>query len=254
MSDSSGDDDLLTGEHRSGNEKKQRSSKKKRRSVSKKTSNNGENIEPENVEKSENEDDKKMQAMRSRIKSRERQVAENEPELHIIGEIDGGVDFGKGVCCRWKIDHGAMWEHLGGFLEGQTQVDYPLDGDNAVWSHPIDLHFVSKGLQGWPRILMQVWKMDENGRLSLQGYGFTHIPNCAGYFELDVATWRPVGTLKEEIAAKFLGTTPQLRDIDVLFKKAWGDRCRLSTVSSGTIRLNLDVVLRNFADHNVDLL
>lgn len=32
--------------------------------------------------------------------------------------------------------------------EGQTQVDTPQIGDMAYWSHPIDLHFATKGLQG----------------------------------------------------------------------------------------------------------
>ena len=42
----------------------------------------------------------KIKAMRERISRKERKVAFNEPELHIIGEIEGGVGFGSGVCCR----------------------------------------------------------------------------------------------------------------------------------------------------------
>jgi len=37
---------------------------------------------------------------------------------------------------------------LAGLREGQTQVDHPLIGDFAYWSHPIDIHFATKGLQG----------------------------------------------------------------------------------------------------------
>jgi len=37
---------------------------------------------------------------------------------------------------------------LAGLREGQTQVDHPLTEDVAYWSHPIDIHFATKGLQG----------------------------------------------------------------------------------------------------------
>jgi B9 domain-containing protein 2 len=194
----------------------------------------------------------KLAGVREKVHRKERRVALNEPELHVIGEIEGGSGFGSGVCCRWQLDHGPAWEQLGGYADGQSQVDYPTDGDSAVWAHPLDAHFLCKGLQGWPRLLLQVWQMDEFGRLHLSGYGFTHVPNVAGSYEIEVETWRPVGTLREEIAANFMGTTPQLRDIDLLFSKAWSDRCRIATTSSGTVRVNVDVVLRNFNDHNVD--
>lgn len=47
---------------------------------------------------------------------------------------------------------GAAWKLLSGVREGQTQVDTPQIGDMAYWSHPIDLHFATKGLQGGYRV------------------------------------------------------------------------------------------------------
>lgn len=43
---------------------------------------------------------------------------------------------------------GGAWRLLSGLKEGQTQVDMPQTGDMAYWSHPIDLHYTTKGLQG----------------------------------------------------------------------------------------------------------
>jgi len=37
---------------------------------------------------------------------------------------------------------------LSGLREGQTQVDNPQNIDAAYWSHPLDIHFTTKGLQG----------------------------------------------------------------------------------------------------------
>lgn len=54
-------------------------------------------------------------------------------------------------------------------------------------------------LQGWPRLLVQVWQLDSFGRNQLRGYGFVHLPSGAGSFDVEVPTWRPVGTPKEEM-------------------------------------------------------
>lgn len=43
---------------------------------------------------------------------------------------------------------GGAWRLLSGLKEGQTQVDIPQIGEMAYWSHPIDLHYSTKGLQG----------------------------------------------------------------------------------------------------------
>jgi len=43
---------------------------------------------------------------------------------------------------------GSGWKLLEGIIEGQTQVDSPQTEEQTYWSHPIDVHFVTKGLQG----------------------------------------------------------------------------------------------------------
>lgn len=203
-----------------------------------------------------------LKKLRAAVRRNERTVAINEPEFNVIGEVESGTDFGSGVCCKWEIEYGSCWEHVSGRLEGQTHIDYPSDGLSVVWSHPLDVHFVAKGMHGWPRLIVQVWRLDSDGHLEVVGYGFSHLPSIPGKHDLslhlhlvstgvgphkiNIATWRPVGTLKEEISAQFLGGTPRLRDIGFLFEKAWSDRCRLLTTASGTVNVTVDVVLKNF--------
>ena len=43
---------------------------------------------------------------------------------------------------------GSSWKLIEGLIEGQTQADNSEDEDIAHWSHPIDVHFVTKGIQG----------------------------------------------------------------------------------------------------------
>ena len=41
-------------------------------------------------------------------------------------------------------------------------MDKPEEGETSFWSHPIDVHFATRGLQGWPRILLQVYHQVRN--------------------------------------------------------------------------------------------
>uniref|UniRef100_A0A3P9NLV3 B9 domain-containing protein 2 n=1 Tax=Poecilia reticulata TaxID=8081 RepID=A0A3P9NLV3_POERE len=69
-------------------------------------------------------------------------------ELHIIGQIIGASGFPQNsLFCKWGVHTGGAWRLLSGIKEGQTQVDNPQTGDMAYWSHPIDLHYATKGLQ-----------------------------------------------------------------------------------------------------------
>jgi hypothetical protein len=53
------------------------------------------------------------------------------PEVHIIGEIEGGYGFSEpNLFCKWKIvadEH--YWTLLEGYSDGQTQVDMPEVSD-----------------------------------------------------------------------------------------------------------------------------
>uniref|UniRef100_A0A3B3ZNW7 B9 domain-containing protein 2 n=1 Tax=Periophthalmus magnuspinnatus TaxID=409849 RepID=A0A3B3ZNW7_9GOBI len=78
-------------------------------------------------------------------------------ELHVIGQIVGASGFPQNsLFCKWGVHTGGAWRLLSGLKEGQTQVDNPHIGEMAYWSHPIDLHFATKGLQGWPKIHLQL--------------------------------------------------------------------------------------------------
>lgn len=80
---------------------------------------------------------------------------------------------------RRYLEWGRAWS----FLEGEesTQTQYASSDDGVqVWNHPIDAHFASASIQGWPRMVMQVWELDEYGRSILAGYGFAHLPTNAG--------------------------------------------------------------------------
>ena len=175
------------------------------------------------------------------------------PEVHFLGELVGCSGFGKGMSCKWTIEFGKYWEPLCGERVGQTQYGYAGGEEDLIsWNHPVDLHLATSSMQGWPRIRMQVWELDDYGRTNLVGYGFSHLPTNPGAFEFTVPCWRPTGSLPEEISSFFLGTNPQLTNEEALFSKAWENRCRLVTVPAGKVFVQMNVVHRFFKEQNVD--
>lgn len=174
-------------------------------------------------------------------------------ELHIIGQIIGANTEGfdnSSLFCKWGIKYGGGWKLLEGLVEGQTQVDNPATGSTCYWSHPVDVHFASKGIQGWPKFYFQVWSLDSYGRSDLGGYGFIHVPSSPGFHQLECPTWRPEGSRWEEFNKTFLGGSLLVRNEQAVYSGQ--DRYSLQTVSAGTVRLDVHVVLRNFHKFGVE--
>lgn len=172
----------------------------------------------------------------------------NQPEVHIIGEITSGESFGSGgFACKWGVEYGSLWHHIAGDQLGQTQIDYSSSSSHPiVWSHPIDLHFATTSFNGWPKLLLQVWQTDTHMKTNVVGYGFTNLPFSPGEHRLTVSMWRPMGSAKEEMAAKLLGRTQELVSEDAVFNSAWVDRSRLQTTATGKVHVQVGIILRNF--------
>ena len=89
------------------------------------------------------------------------------PEVHFIGQITGGLDFGTndGLFCEMILDIGNNWDRISPPRLYQTQTTYAnvkkkndfccfyiflkKAGFMHVWNHPIDLHFAANDLNGW---------------------------------------------------------------------------------------------------------
>uniref|UniRef100_A0A915HLJ4 B9 domain-containing protein 2 n=1 Tax=Romanomermis culicivorax TaxID=13658 RepID=A0A915HLJ4_ROMCU len=173
-------------------------------------------------------------------------------ELYVIGQILGAKSFpDKSLFCRWKLHFGGGWTLVEGRTEGQTQTDSPDIGHMSCFSHPIDVHLVTRSLQGWPKIQLQIWHLDQFSRQELYGYGVCYVPTLPGSHDLECGTWRPVGTLYEETMHKFLGGGILLKNPDAAASGV-EDRYKLNTSSMGSVHLRLNVIMRNFDKFGVE--
>ncbi|KAI8916112.1 ciliary basal body-associated, B9 protein-domain-containing protein [Gorgonomyces haynaldii] len=157
-------------------------------------------------------------------------------EVHLIGTLVGASEFPKSsLCCKWSLVVGQDWTHIEGETSGQTQVDIPLV--LLLTTGPTPHHLESSNR----RALCN----------ELNGYGFVHIPTTPGLHELEIATWRPIGNLKEQLWTYFLGVTPQLKSLDLIYNPL--DRFRLVTCAMGKVQVEISIVLRNFAKSGIEV-
>ncbi|XP_031357497.1 B9 domain-containing protein 2 [Photinus pyralis] len=172
-------------------------------------------------------------------------------ELHVIGEISHGRGFPKqSLFCKWNLQFGNNWKLVSGKQEGQTHViSSEFDGD-CKWCFPIDVHLATKGIQGWPKIYIQIFHLDWLGRSHLFGYGFVLIPTTPGQHTVECYTWRPFGTLRQRFVQFFLGGGPQLKNPDAIVSA--NDRDKLSTEAMGTVQFKLNVIFRHFSKFGVE--
>ncbi|XP_047136488.1 B9 domain-containing protein 2 [Hydra vulgaris] len=172
-------------------------------------------------------------------------------ELHVIGELDGASGFPThSLYCKWSVQVEGSWKLLSGVCEGQTQVDNPENEEYSVWSHPIDLHFATKGLKGWPKLHFEVWHQDNFGRNEVYGYGFCHVPTSPGHHKMNCVTWKPVGDWKQRLRSYFVSGGPILRNSDIIYSGT--DRYKLTTVAMGTVHLKLSIILRSFDKFGIE--
>uniref|UniRef100_A0A0G4FAD5 B9 domain-containing protein 2 n=1 Tax=Chromera velia CCMP2878 TaxID=1169474 RepID=A0A0G4FAD5_9ALVE len=196
-------------------------------------------------------------ATRFRKDDKSKDRKNTEAEVHMIGELDVGWGFdiedGEGLFVEFSIQHGQSWLALSRMAEScqQTQTAFADESNVHVWNQPLDFHWVTDSLTTWPRLRLQVWKLDRNGRLDVVSYGTVSLPCTAGHHELTVSTWTPRGLRNEELYAAFCGSRPQLMQLELIDKGA-KERHFFPTSSSGKISLTVDVVLRNFAYHQIE--
>ena len=118
--------------------------------------------------------------------------------VYVIGQVLGGHGFpngNRGLHCHWELITTPNWSREQGLTKGHTQVDSPKDGVEAVWSHPVDVHYsVSERVQGWPKFRLTVYQEDMFGRNEMVGYGFVHVPSEPGTHEIECACWRPLSS------------------------------------------------------------
>lgn len=174
-------------------------------------------------------------------------------EVHIIGQIVEAVDFDdRSLFVKWSFNSGSSWKVLEGFTEGQTHLSTRNSvGTSHFWSHPIDVHYSTRSLQGWPKFELQIWRVDWLGKCNISAYGFINLPASPGFHEINCSTWRPVGDFRRRLIDYVTGYRMHLVDPSDIISNGV-NRHVIQTQSMGSVNMELNIVLRGFDKYGVD--
>ncbi|KAL4708140.1 hypothetical protein ACJJTC_009919 [Scirpophaga incertulas] len=174
-------------------------------------------------------------------------------ELHVLGQLKSAHNFQEkfSLFCRYSFQAGPNWTIVGGIPESQTISAKPDYTKTAIWAQSLDVHYVTRGIQGWPKLVLQIGCLDSLGRTWTVGYSCCTLPAVPGHHVIEVSCWLPTATsLTDRIREYFLGGSHQLLHSDII--NIGIDRYKLKTISKGTVELNIDIILRNFAQFGVE--
>lgn len=117
----------------------------------------------------------------------------------------------------------------------------------AIWNQPIDVSFAAVGLQGWPKIVLEIYETDSNNCVDLVGYGTCTLPLSPGLHQREVVVSRPRGSWTDDFQSSFLGGYPRYMHPDVI---TLGDsRFGHETISTGVAHLSVHVATKNLEDY-----
>jgi B9 domain-containing protein 2 len=191
-----------------------------------------------------------------------------EVEIFILGEVSHGEGFkaisrSRGILCEISAlvdgSQESQWQPLSkqtvsmtcfaGANKFETTQETMSSGGQVVWNHPIDLHYATSSIAEWPRLRFRVLAVEAQGRSVPIAYGTAVVPSTPGEFKLQVQTWRLAGSFWQEMTGALPLGIPEIAALDT---RASALRAGLSTVASGVIHIQGEVILRKFSTYGVN--
>lgn len=174
-------------------------------------------------------------------------------ELHVIGELRTAVDFEEpNLFCRWSVQFGSCWKVIEGYAEGQSCCSTARIEQRSDFSTPIDLHLACRGIQGWPKLHVEVFAVNALQQYWPVGYGFAFVPTCPGHHRVQIATWKVSSPrIADTLRERFHTGGFSLAKSDIAFSGI--ERYKLLTKTSGTVELELMLIFKKFVEYGVEL-
>ncbi|XP_058464972.1 B9 domain-containing protein 2 [Malaya genurostris] len=174
-------------------------------------------------------------------------------ELYILGQLCKASDYDEpNLFCKWSIQFGSGWKVIEGHSEGQSCASTARVERCSYFSTPLDLHLACRGIQGWPKLHVEVFALNSLNHYWPVGYGFAYLPSQPGTHRIRIATWK-VSSAKffDTIREKFHTGGFTVAKSDIVFSGF--ERYKLLTKSAGVVEFELMLMFKNFAENGVEL-
>ena len=175
------------------------------------------------------------------------------PQLYLTGRIINAVGFDSNeLYIKYQIIMGSNFKKLDGVLQGDTFQSLSLQNEeiNVVnFDQPLYFNLSCKSIKGWPKILIEVWANDQDGRNSLAGYGTAWIPFKPGYTKMSINCWRPTEEVTTSLGEVLLGNNAEFIDKSAVYSNI--EKFGINTVSTGQVNIEVEVILKDFILHGI---
>ena len=177
------------------------------------------------------------------------------PQLFVTGRLVNAIGFDtEEIYIKYKIIIGDNFTLLNGVLSGETfqAISNEEEGTNTInFDQPLNFNLKCDGIEGWPKIIFEVFSNDRDGRNCLIGYGTGYFPVKAGSSRLTINCWRPSDSTKSSLSETFLGNNNEFLDISAVYTTL--EKFGLNTISTSQINIEVDMIFKDFILHGIDI-
>ena len=117
--------------------------------------------------------------------------SETMPSVHFLGELKNINVEGNLVSVTFAIVPGnEYWNIRSGAAFGETMTTQTDEIQGvAILNHPIDIHYETSTIEGWPCIVVEVWDKENVGHRELLGCGVAWLPTTMENGTMDIPLW-----------------------------------------------------------------
>eukprot|EP00750_Incisomonas_marina_P026972 INCI6059.2.p1 GENE.INCI6059.2~~INCI6059.2.p1 ORF type:complete len:203 (+),score=21.99 INCI6059.2:204-812(+) len=178
----------------------------------------------------------------------------------VAGEIESAELYGEeNVFCEYSYVYGPDWMEDGERHAVVSQLskkarevccrNFGRASTIVTWNLPIHGVFRSTNIFGWPRMLIQVYAKDSNGKRVMRGYGSVLIPTFTGARTCYVHLFKPKSsTILQAVIARLSGAAPEFKKPESIAGTVKRDLTRCE--ASGILKLHMEVQTKGFRKMN----
>jgi len=155
---------------------------------------------------------------------------------------------------KYEIIFGPNFNVLNGVTSGETfqSIAYEEDNINVVsFDQPLSLNLSCRSINGWPKIFVEVWSNDSDGKNCIVGYGTGYIPVKSGFSKMTINCWRPSDSTSQSLGEKLLNNNIEFNDKSAVYSTV--EKFGVSSISTGQINIELEIIFKDFILHGIEI-
>jgi B9 domain-containing protein 2 len=177
------------------------------------------------------------------------------PQIYIAGRIINAVGFDSNeLYLKYKIITGVNYKTINGVTEGETFQSLSLVENNlnvVYFDQPLYLNLSLQSIKGWPKILLEIWANDKDGRNCLAGYGTAFLPCSPGYRKISVNCWRPTEEATTSLREDLLSNNAEFLDKSAVYSTV--EKFGIYSISTGQVNIEVEMIFKDFNLHGIEI-